>query len=84
MITLALVCDAVIGNVQEKYMKAYSATTHEVVLFSYAIGFVYLLIILLAFGDLHEYILVTINVRYHHISVIFILLKLLIILMHHD
>ena len=44
MISTALCADAVIGNVQEKTMRAYSATNSEMVLFSYAIGFVYILI----------------------------------------
>merc|ERR1719150_3706359 len=42
MIGLALVADAVIGNVQEKTIKQYNASNSEVVLFSYSIGFVYL------------------------------------------
>ncbi|KAG8237805.1 hypothetical protein J437_LFUL002413 [Ladona fulva] len=44
MISSALVCDAAIGNVQEKYMKIYKAPNTEVVLYSYAIGFMYLFI----------------------------------------
>lgn len=44
MISCALVCDAVIGNVQEKSMKTYKASNTEVVLYSYSIGFVYLLL----------------------------------------
>jgi len=44
LISTALCADAVIGNVQEKTMRAYSATNSEMVLFSYAIGFVYILI----------------------------------------
>lgn len=46
MISCALVCDAVIGNVQEKSMKTYKASNTEVVLFSYSIGFVYLLLVM--------------------------------------
>ncbi|CAB3365111.1 Hypothetical predicted protein [Cloeon dipterum] len=46
MISCALLCDAVIGNVQEKSMKSYKASNTEVVLYSYAIGFAYLFIIL--------------------------------------
>lgn len=52
MISLALLCDAVIGNVQEKAMKGFSATNAEVVLYSYSIGFVYLLVILLLSNNL--------------------------------
>ncbi|KAL1517328.1 hypothetical protein ABEB36_001105 [Hypothenemus hampei] len=54
MISLALLCDAVIGNVQEKSMKSYMAPNVEVVLYSYAIGFVYLLVIMLSTGNLME------------------------------
>lgn len=52
MISLALLCDAIIGNVQEKSIKRYGAHNAEVVLYSYAIGFVYLFIIMLGTGDL--------------------------------
>ncbi|XP_066249853.1 adenosine 3'-phospho 5'-phosphosulfate transporter 2 [Euwallacea similis] len=51
MISLALLCDAIIGNVQEKNMKAYEALNAEVVLYSYALGFVYLFIVMLFTGD---------------------------------
>jgi len=54
MISLALLCDAIIGNVQEKNMKTFQATNAEVVLYSYAIGFVYLFLIMLISGDLVE------------------------------
>ncbi|XP_029799509.1 adenosine 3'-phospho 5'-phosphosulfate transporter 2 isoform X2 [Suricata suricatta] len=36
--------DAVIGNVQEKAMKLHSASNSEMVLYSYSIGFVYILL----------------------------------------
>lgn len=52
MISIALLCDAAIGNVQEKSMKAYKATNTEVVLYSYSVGFVYLFVIMLVTGDL--------------------------------
>ncbi|XP_060535162.1 adenosine 3'-phospho 5'-phosphosulfate transporter 2 [Cylas formicarius] len=52
MISLALLCDAIIGNVQEKYMKNYGATNAEVVLYSYGLGFVYLFVVMLLTGDL--------------------------------
>lgn len=52
IISLALLCDAIIGNVQEKNMKLYNASTTEVVLYSYSIGFVYIFIIMLLTGDL--------------------------------
>lgn len=43
MISIALVADAIIGNVQEKTMKQYHAGNAEVIFFSYGIGFIYLL-----------------------------------------
>lgn len=52
MISTALLFDAVIGNVQEKAMREYRANNVEVVLYSYGIGFIYLLIILTLSGDL--------------------------------
>lgn len=44
LISLALCADAVIGNVQEKVMKQTQASNAEVVFYSYALGFVYILI----------------------------------------
>ena len=44
LITTALASDAIIGNVQEKTMKSYKATNCEVVLYSYSIGFLYILV----------------------------------------
>ena len=43
LIMLALCADAVIGNVQEKVMKQFNCSNSEMVLFSYSIGFVYIL-----------------------------------------
>lgn len=54
MISCALLCDAVIGNVQEKAMRQHKASNTEVVLYSYSIGFVYLFIILLVTSDLQK------------------------------
>ncbi|XP_066991346.1 adenosine 3'-phospho 5'-phosphosulfate transporter 2 [Anabrus simplex] len=54
MISCALLCDAAIGNVQEKAMKTYKGSNSEVVLYSYAIGFMYLLIIMILSGDLQK------------------------------
>lgn len=51
MISLALLCDAIIGNVQEKSMKSYEAPNAEVVLYSYALGFVYIFAVMLFTGD---------------------------------
>lgn len=54
MISMALLCDAVIGNVQEKSMKNYGATNAEVVLYSYSLGFLYIFIVMLLTGDLMD------------------------------
>ncbi|XP_059380362.1 adenosine 3'-phospho 5'-phosphosulfate transporter 2-like isoform X2 [Carassius carassius] len=51
-ISLALCADAAIGNVQEKAMKLHNGTNSEMVLYSYSIGFVYILLGLLSFGGL--------------------------------
>lgn len=52
MISTALLFDAIIGNVQEKAMREYEASNVEVVLYSYGIGFIYLLVILILRGSL--------------------------------
>lgn len=52
MISTALLFDAIIGNVQEKAMREYQASNNEMVLYSYGIGFLYLIVILLLTGDL--------------------------------
>lgn len=52
MISTALLFDAVIGNIQEKAMREYNASNVEVVLYSYGIGFCYLLILLTLSGNL--------------------------------
>ncbi|XP_057669597.1 adenosine 3'-phospho 5'-phosphosulfate transporter 2 [Diorhabda carinulata] len=52
IISMALLCDAIIGNVQEKSMKNYGATNAEVVMYSYTLGFLYIFIIMLISGDL--------------------------------
>ncbi|XP_012590254.1 PREDICTED: adenosine 3'-phospho 5'-phosphosulfate transporter 2 isoform X2 [Condylura cristata] len=44
LISLALCADAIIGNVQEKAMKLHGASNSEMVLYSYSIGFVYILL----------------------------------------
>ncbi|GLG99768.1 Adenosine 3'-phospho 5'-phosphosulfate transporter 2 [Gryllus bimaculatus] len=54
MISCALLCDAAIGNFQEKSMKNYQATNCEVVLYSYSIGFVYLFFIMIFNGNLQK------------------------------
>ncbi|XP_053687582.1 adenosine 3'-phospho 5'-phosphosulfate transporter 2 [Sabethes cyaneus] len=52
LISLALLCDAAIGNVQEKAMREHKAPNNEVVIYSYGIGFVYLGVIMLVTGNL--------------------------------
>ncbi|XP_058464120.1 adenosine 3'-phospho 5'-phosphosulfate transporter 2 [Malaya genurostris] len=52
LISLALLCDAAIGNVQEKAMREHRAPNNEVVIYSYGIGFVYLTVIMLVTGNL--------------------------------
>ncbi|XP_062506611.1 adenosine 3'-phospho 5'-phosphosulfate transporter 2-like [Corticium candelabrum] len=54
LICLALCADAVIGNVQEKTMKAYSAPNTEMVLYSYGIGFFYILFGLILSGGFYS------------------------------
>lgn len=51
MISMALICDAMIGNIQEKAMKTFNASNTEVVLYSYSIGFVYLSFIMIVTGQ---------------------------------
>ncbi|XP_065086778.1 adenosine 3'-phospho 5'-phosphosulfate transporter 2 [Ochlerotatus camptorhynchus] len=52
LISMALLCDAAIGNVQEKAMREHMAPNNEVVLYSYGIGFVYLSVVMLLTGNL--------------------------------
>uniref|UniRef100_A0A3Q2R228 Adenosine 3'-phospho 5'-phosphosulfate transporter 2 n=1 Tax=Fundulus heteroclitus TaxID=8078 RepID=A0A3Q2R228_FUNHE len=52
LISLALCADAVIGNVQEKAMKLHNGSNSEMVLYSYSIGFIYILGGLLCVGGL--------------------------------
>jgi len=54
LISSALFCDALIGNFQEKIMKKHNASNAEIVLYSYFIGFIYLLFILLINGELRD------------------------------
>ncbi|KAK3737523.1 hypothetical protein QZH41_010637, partial [Actinostola sp. cb2023] len=54
LICLALCADAVIGNVQEKAIKSYKSTNTEVVLYSYGIGFLYILFGLIVAGQLWD------------------------------
>ncbi|KAH9492093.1 hypothetical protein Btru_029466 [Bulinus truncatus] len=52
LISLALCADGAIGNVQEKTLKQYGASNGEMVLYSYSIGFLYILIGLLLSGSI--------------------------------
>uniref|UniRef100_A0A673VKB6 Adenosine 3'-phospho 5'-phosphosulfate transporter 2 n=1 Tax=Salmo trutta TaxID=8032 RepID=A0A673VKB6_SALTR len=52
LISLALCADAAIGNVQEKAMKLHNGSNSEMVLYSYSIGFGYILTGLLGAGGL--------------------------------
>ncbi|XP_061661529.1 adenosine 3'-phospho 5'-phosphosulfate transporter 2 [Syngnathoides biaculeatus] len=52
LISLALCADAAIGNVQEKAMKLHNGSNSEMVLYSYSIGFVYILTGLFCVGGL--------------------------------
>lgn len=54
MISCALLCDAAIGNVQEKAMKKFKAPNSEIIFYSYFIGFFYLFFTLLVDGDLFK------------------------------
>ncbi|XP_045496172.1 adenosine 3'-phospho 5'-phosphosulfate transporter 2 [Colias croceus] len=54
VISLALLCDAIIGNVQEKAMKQFQATNNEVVFYSYAIASLYLFVITGVSGILRD------------------------------
>ncbi|XP_017843806.1 adenosine 3'-phospho 5'-phosphosulfate transporter 2 [Drosophila busckii] len=51
MISGALLCDAAIGNVQEKAMREHNAPSSEVVFYSYGLGFIYLFVIMLLTGN---------------------------------
>lgn len=52
LVSCALLCDAVIGNVQEGAMRKYSENTTHVVLYSYSIGFFIILVGLLFSGQM--------------------------------
>lgn len=52
LISLALLADGVIGNVQEKALKQYNGSNSEMVLYSYSIGFTYIFVGLVLSGTL--------------------------------
>jgi adenosine 3'-phospho 5'-phosphosulfate transporter B3 len=64
MISLALVADAIIGNVQEKAMKSYKASNSEVVFYSYFIGSAYLFIGTILSGELFHAFVFFAKVRF--------------------
>uniref|UniRef100_A0A1I7VU37 Adenosine 3'-phospho 5'-phosphosulfate transporter 2 n=1 Tax=Loa loa TaxID=7209 RepID=A0A1I7VU37_LOALO len=51
MISVALLFDAVIGNVQEKSLHIYKASNNEMILYSYSIGFIYIMLGLIIYGN---------------------------------
>uniref|UniRef100_A0A915IIC6 Adenosine 3'-phospho 5'-phosphosulfate transporter 2 n=1 Tax=Romanomermis culicivorax TaxID=13658 RepID=A0A915IIC6_ROMCU len=51
-ISIALLGDAAIGNVQEKEIKQHNAKNSEIVLYSHAIGFFYVLAIIICTGEI--------------------------------
>ncbi len=71
MINLALVADAIIGNVQEKAMKKFGASNSEVVFYSYSIGVLYLAVALVLSGRLVPAILVS-----NEVLIIYILFEI--------
>jgi solute carrier family 35 (adenosine 3'-phospho 5'-phosphosulfate transporter), member B3 len=74
IISLALVFDAVIGNVQELAMKKYKATNSEVVFYSYGIGFVYLFVVMLLTGHFQSGFNFGLKVRFKNLKSIKILI----------
>lgn len=65
MISCALLFDAVIGNVQEKAMREHNASNVEVVFYSYGIGFVYLLVLLLLTDNIFDSVRFCATVRWN-------------------
>uniref|UniRef100_A0A2K6WGR0 Adenosine 3'-phospho 5'-phosphosulfate transporter 2 n=1 Tax=Onchocerca volvulus TaxID=6282 RepID=A0A2K6WGR0_ONCVO len=51
MISIALLFDALIGNIQEKSLHTYKATNNEMILYSYSIGFIYISLGLMIYGN---------------------------------
>lgn len=71
MISMALMCDAAIGNVQEKSMKQYNASNTEVVLYSYSIGFLYIFVTMFLTGDFYRGMQFCANVNIISLSIIY-------------
>lgn len=71
LISGALCADAVIGNVQEKQMKGHNASNIEVVLYSYSIGFVYILLGQIFFGNIFKALKFWFKVKKYHINFCF-------------
>uniref|UniRef100_A0A1I8F0E1 Adenosine 3'-phospho 5'-phosphosulfate transporter 2 n=1 Tax=Wuchereria bancrofti TaxID=6293 RepID=A0A1I8F0E1_WUCBA len=51
MISIALFFDAIIGNIQEKSLHTYRASNNEMILYSYSIGFIYIMLGLIIYGN---------------------------------
>ncbi|VIO92558.1 Uncharacterized protein BM_BM4374 [Brugia malayi] len=51
MISIALLFDAIIGNIQEKSLHTYKASNNEMILYSYSIGFIYIMLGLMIYGN---------------------------------
>jgi len=52
MISISLISDAAIGNLQEKTIKQHNVSNSEIVLYSYSVGFVYLFFLVAVFTDI--------------------------------
>lgn len=52
MLSVALIADAIMSNVQEKFMKSFNACNAEVIFYSYSIGSVLSFVYILMTGDL--------------------------------
>uniref|UniRef100_A0A183V2W3 Adenosine 3'-phospho 5'-phosphosulfate transporter 2 n=1 Tax=Toxocara canis TaxID=6265 RepID=A0A183V2W3_TOXCA len=63
MICLALLADAIIGNVQEKVMHTYGATNNEVIFYSYTIGSIYIFSGLLITGQFTDAFIFFLQIR---------------------
>lgn len=75
MISGALLCDAAIGNVQEKAMRSYRSSSSEIVLYSYGLGFVYLFIIMMITGNFFNGFAFCLQVSSYFVIEIFKIMK---------
>lgn len=74
LVSLALLCDAVIGNVQEGAIKKYSEGATHVVLYSYSLGFVIILFALTVSNQLipAASFATQVNLKFHFFIIYFI------------